>query len=155
MWNYSSQLTLAFFVHHQFERAATICAQQILNPRAQTRGAQQAQSMAIDGQTGDDVDGGGDASGPPGNGDIPTIQIMTHTAMNMMSLRKLTSESITKLIRTPGIIIQTSTLSSRATKLHLQCRACRSIKIVHPTSGLGGMGGNGAGDKTLPRVCDA
>lgn len=140
--------------HPKFERAATVCAQQILNPRAQTRGAQQAQSMTIDGQTVEEVDGQGEA-GPSGSGgvDTPTVQIMIHTAMNMMNLRKLTSESITKLIRTPGIIIQTSTLSSRAIKLHLQCRACRSTKITYPMAGLGG--GGGAGDKTLPRVCDA
>ncbi|KAF8321331.1 MCM-domain-containing protein [Clavulina sp. PMI_390] len=78
---------------------------------------------------------------------------MIHTAMNMMSLRKLTSESITKLIRIPGIIIQTSTLSSRATKLHLQCKVCRSPKVIYSSAGLGGSGGRG--ETQLPRVCDA
>lgn len=58
-----------------------------------------------------------------------------------------------KLVRIPGIVISASVLSSRATKLHLQCRACRSTRTVYPPSGLGGLGGGG--DRGLPRVCDA
>ncbi len=58
-----------------------------------------------------------------------------------------------KLIRIPGIVISASVLSSRATKLHLQCRACRSIKTMYPTAGLGGLGGGA--ERGLPRVCDA
>ena len=114
--------------------------------------------MRIGGQALDEVEdepNDANASLSSGELDIPTIQIMIRTGMNMMNLRKLTSESITKLIRTPGIIIQTSTLSSRATKLHLQCRACRSTKVVYPAAGLGGVGGGGSRDNALPRVCDA
>lgn len=58
-----------------------------------------------------------------------------------------------KLVRVPGIVISASVLSSRATKLHLQCRACRSTRIIYPAGGLGGIG-SGA-DRGLPRVCDA
>jgi len=110
--------------------------------------------MRIDGlDGGEEEENDASASTSSGSLDIPNVQIMIQTGMNMMNLRQLTSESITRLIRTPGIIIQTSTLSSRATKLHLQCRACRSTKIVHPTTGLGG--GGGARENALPRVCDA
>ena len=58
-----------------------------------------------------------------------------------------------KLVRIPGIVISASVLSSRATKLHLQCRACRSIKIIYPPGGLGGLASGS--DRGLPRVCDA
>jgi len=58
-----------------------------------------------------------------------------------------------KLVRIPGIVISASVLSSRATKLHLQCRACRSPKTIYPPGGLGGVGGGS--DRGLPRVCDA
>lgn len=105
--------------------------------------------MAVDGEDDDAEDNEASTSK---TSDILNIQIMIRTGMNMMNLRGLTSDSITKLIRTPGIIIQASTLSSRATKLHLQCRACRTTKVVYPAVGLGGFG---AGDKGLPRVCDA
>lgn len=58
-----------------------------------------------------------------------------------------------KLVRIPGIVISASVLSSRATKLHLQCRACRSTKVIYPSGGLGGLGAGA--DRGLPRVCDA
>jgi DNA replicative helicase MCM subunit Mcm2 (Cdc46/Mcm family) len=58
-----------------------------------------------------------------------------------------------KLVRVPGIVISASVLSSRATKLHLQCRACHSTKIIFPPSGLGGLGSGS--DRGLPRRCDA
>ncbi|KAF8202944.1 MCM-domain-containing protein [Pholiota molesta] len=60
------------------------------------------------------------------------------------------AEAIPKI---PGIVISASVLSSRATKLHLQCRACRSTKDIYPQGGLGGLGSGS--DRGLPRVCDA
>lgn len=57
-----------------------------------------------------------------------------------------------KLVRLPGIVISASVLTARATKLHLQCRGCQSVKIIYPQSGLGGMGSGS--DRGLPRVCD-
>jgi DNA replicative helicase MCM subunit Mcm2 (Cdc46/Mcm family) len=71
----------------------------------------------------------------------------------MLQFRDLTADTMNKLIRIPGIVISASVLSSRATKLHLQCRACRSIKIIYPAAGLGGLGGGA--ERGLPRVCDA
>jgi DNA replication licensing factor MCM5 len=58
-----------------------------------------------------------------------------------------------KLVRVPGIVISASVLSSRATKLHLQCRSCRTPKVLYPPGGLGGIG-SGA-DRGLPRFCDS
>ena len=60
---------------------------------------------------------------------------------------------MSKLVRIPGIVISASVLSSRAEKLHLQCRACRSTKMIYPQGGLGGLGSGS--DRGLPRVCDA
>ena len=71
----------------------------------------------------------------------------------MLQFRDLTANTMNKLVRIPGIVISASVLSSRATKLHLQCRACRIPKTVYPTGGLGGVGGGS--DRGLPRVCDA
>lgn len=71
----------------------------------------------------------------------------------MLQFRDLKADTLNKLVRVPGIVISTSVLSSRATKLHLQCRACRNTKIIFPSGGLGGVGGGG--DRGLPRVCDA
>ncbi|KAF8482146.1 MCM-domain-containing protein [Russula ochroleuca] len=84
---------------------------------------------------------------------IPKIQISVKSGLNMLQFRELTADTMNKLIRIPGIVISASVLSSRATKLHLQCRACRSIKVIYPAGGLGGLGGGA--ERGLPRMCDA
>ncbi|KAI0063102.1 MCM-domain-containing protein [Artomyces pyxidatus] len=84
---------------------------------------------------------------------IPKIQISIKSGLNMLQFRELTANTMNKLVRIPGIVISASVLSSRATKLHLQCRACRSTKVIYPAGGLGGLGAGA--DRGLPRVCDA
>ncbi|TFY83319.1 hypothetical protein EWM64_g697 [Hericium alpestre] len=84
---------------------------------------------------------------------IPKVQVTIKSGLNMLPFRDLTAEKMNKLVRIPGIVISASVLSSRATKLHLQCRACRSPRVVYPSGGLGGLGGGS--DRGLPRVCDA
>jgi DNA replication licensing factor MCM5 len=71
----------------------------------------------------------------------------------MLQFRDLTANTMNKLVRIPGIVISASVLSARATKLHLQCRACRSTKLIYPSSGMGGLGSGS--ERGLPRVCDA
>ncbi|PFH46633.1 hypothetical protein AMATHDRAFT_7565 [Amanita thiersii Skay4041] len=80
-------------------------------------------------------------------------QITLHSGLNLLQFRDLTAETMNKLVRIPGIIISASILSSRATKLHLQCRACGHIKEMYPTGGLGGLGSGS--DRGLPRQCEA
>ncbi|KAF4623441.1 hypothetical protein D9613_001673 [Agrocybe pediades] len=84
---------------------------------------------------------------------IPKVQVTIKSGLNLLQVRELTANTMNKLVRMPGIVISASVLSSRATKLHLQCRACRSTKIIYPQAGIGGLGGGS--DKGLPRVCDA
>ncbi|KAF9459421.1 MCM2/3/5 family-domain-containing protein [Collybia nuda] len=84
---------------------------------------------------------------------IPKVQVTLRSGLNMLQFRELTANTMNKLVRIPGIVISASVLSSRATKLHLQCRACRSTKMIYPSAGMGGVGGGS--DRGLPRVCDA
>ncbi|KAH9937414.1 MCM2/3/5 family-domain-containing protein [Fomitopsis serialis] len=84
---------------------------------------------------------------------IQNIQILTKSGLNLQQFRDLSANTMNKLVRIPGIVISASVLSARATKLHLQCRACRTAKNIYPPSGLGGLGGGS--DRGLPRVCDA
>ena len=84
---------------------------------------------------------------------IPNVQVLIKSGLNLQQFRDLTANTMNKLVRIPGIVISASVLSSRASKLHLQCRACRIAKIVYPPSGLGGLGGGS--DRGLPRTCDA
>lgn len=115
----------------QFENAATKASRSILFP----------------------LEGGLNENPEAASHSIPKIQISVKSGLNMLQFRELAADTMNKLIRIPGIVISASVLSSRATKLHLQCRACRSIKILYPGGGLGGLGGGA--DRGLPRVCDA
>ncbi|PPQ69616.1 hypothetical protein CVT25_013699 [Psilocybe cyanescens] len=114
-----------------FENAATKVARNILYPLA--------------GNSEDRTEAAAEA--------IPRIQVTIKSGLNLLQVRELTANTMNKLVRMPGIVISASVLSSRATKLHLQCRACHSTKIIYPQGGLGGMGSGS--DKGLPRVCDA
>ncbi|KAH7929390.1 MCM-domain-containing protein [Leucogyrophana mollusca] len=114
-----------------FENAATKASRTILYPLA----------------------GGSDERAEAALQSIPKVQITIRTGLNMLRFRDLTANTMNKLVRIPGIVISASVLSSRSTKLHLQCRACRSTKIVYPAGGLGGLGSGS--DRGLPRVCDA
>ncbi|EMD42364.1 hypothetical protein CERSUDRAFT_41838 [Gelatoporia subvermispora B] len=114
-----------------FETAATKAARTILFPLA----------------------GGSESTSEAAAESIPNIQVLVKSGLNLQQFRDLSANTVGKLVRIPGIVISASVLSSRATKLHLQCRACRSTKIVYPPGGLGGIGGGS--DRGLPRVCDA
>ncbi|KAJ3513554.1 hypothetical protein NLJ89_g2886 [Agrocybe chaxingu] len=114
-----------------FENAATKVARNILFPLA--------------GQSEDRTEAATEA--------IPRVQVTIKSGLNLLQVRELTANTMNKLVRMPGIVISASVLSSRSTKLHLQCRACRSVKIIYPQGGLGGLGSGS--EKGLPRVCDA
>jgi DNA replication licensing factor MCM5 len=84
---------------------------------------------------------------------IPSVQVMLRSGQNMTSFRDLGANTFSRLVRIPGIVISVSVLASRATKLHLVCRACGVAKVIYPQQGLGGVGSGS--DRGLPRVCDA
>lgn len=81
------------------------------------------------------------------------MQITLSSALNLLQFRELTASTMNKLVRIPGIVISASVQFSRATKLHLHCRACGHIKVMNPPSGLGGLGSGS--DRGLPRQCEA
>ncbi|KAL1410983.1 minichromosome maintenance protein 5 [Vanrija albida] len=80
---------------------------------------------------------------------VPEMQVTLKSGMNMFQFRQLSADTLTTLVRLPGIVINASQLSARATELHLQCKSCRTVKVVKVP---GGMGGERA---ALPRRCDA
>ncbi|KAF9452559.1 MCM-domain-containing protein [Macrolepiota fuliginosa MF-IS2] len=113
-----------------FENAATRAARSILYPLGGSEEGEDASSSSI-----------------------PKIQITLQTGLNMLPFRDLTANTMNKLVRIPGIVISASVLSSRATKLVLQCHNCHSYKFIYPQGGLGGLGSGS--EKGLPRRCDA
>ncbi|KAG8861718.1 minichromosome maintenance protein 5 [Tulasnella sp. 330] len=136
-----------------FETAATQVARSSLFPLAQADLAAAAAARDEANQEGFDTDNHRSDALKRAMEEVPFVQVSIRTGMNMMSCRDLAADTISKLVRIPGIVISASVLSSRATKLHLTCRGCRSNKIIYPAVGLGGMGGGK--DGALPRICDA
>lgn len=57
------------------------------------------------------------------------------------------ASNISRLVRLPGIVISASTLSSRAIRLHLQCKSCRHVTSMEVQGGFSGF--------QLPRKCTA
>ncbi len=71
--------------------------------------------------------------------------MLLHSTVSQISIRDLNATNISHLVRIPGIVIGASTLSSKATALHLQCRNCQYVKRLPVTGGFTGI--------SLPRVC--
>ncbi|CAK3839429.1 DNA replication licensing factor mcm5 [Lecanosticta acicola] len=76
---------------------------------------------------------------------LPEHQLLIHSSVSQTSIRGLTATNVAHLVRIPGIVIGASTLSSKATKVHIQCRNCQHESEVLVASGFTGL--------TLPRTC--
>ncbi|KAI9601737.1 hypothetical protein KEM48_000840 [Puccinia striiformis f. sp. tritici PST-130] len=62
--------------------------------------------------------------------DLPDFQVTLRSEARLMQFRDLLAPNISKLVRMPGIVISASTLSSRATMLHLTCKSCRHVRRI-------------------------
>ena len=76
---------------------------------------------------------------------LPEHQLLLHSSVSQISIRDLHATNISHLVRIPGIVIGASTLSSKATTLHIQCRNCQHIEILPVNGGIAGI--------SLPRAC--
>ncbi|CEI38825.1 DNA replication licensing factor mcm5 [Fusarium venenatum] len=77
--------------------------------------------------------------------EIPEHQLLLHSNADDVSIRNLDSETISRLVRVPGIVIGASVMSSKATELHIQCRNCGHTQNIPVLGGFTGV--------TLPRQC--
>ncbi|KAJ1509947.1 minichromosome maintenance protein 5 [Coelomomyces lativittatus] len=77
---------------------------------------------------------------------VPAIQVTLSSSDSITSIRDVNASSVGKLIQISGIVIGASTLSAKATSVHLMCRSCRHIKVLPIHPGFSGI--------QLPRVCD-
>ncbi|KAK8187325.1 putative DNA replication licensing factor Mcm5 [Phyllosticta capitalensis] len=76
---------------------------------------------------------------------LPNHQLLFHSAASQISIRDLDATNVSRLVRIPGIVIGASTLSSKATTLHIQCRSCGHPEALSVTGGFSGV--------SLPRTC--
>lgn len=65
--------------------------------------------------------------------------------MTHISIRDLNATNISHLVRIPGIVIGASTISSKATLVHIQCKNCGHTENISVDGGFSGL--------TLPRQC--
>ncbi|KAL6925019.1 hypothetical protein ACHAPO_001972 [Fusarium lateritium] len=77
--------------------------------------------------------------------EIPEHQLLLHSNADDVSIRNLDSETISRLVRVPGIVIGASVMSSKATELHIQCRNCGHTQNIPVLGGFTGV--------SLPRQC--
>ncbi|KAK5937175.1 minichromosome maintenance protein 5 [Knufia obscura] len=77
--------------------------------------------------------------------DLPQHQLMLHSSIDHISIRDLTADNVSALVRIPGIVIGASTLSSKATALAIQCRNCQHTEKLGIEGGFQGV--------SLPRIC--
>ncbi|KAJ9095239.1 hypothetical protein QFC21_005605 [Naganishia friedmannii] len=138
------------------ESALLRLSRQILHPLA--RSGQQAPAGAAGGVANGNVGLNGESSGLNGLGgqgldagelEIPEVQATIRTSQDMLQFRDLTANTLSKLVRLPGIVINASQLSSRASSLCIQCKGCRTTKNIKQPGGMGGE------NKGLPRRCDS
>ncbi|KAJ9663856.1 minichromosome maintenance protein 5 [Neophaeococcomyces mojaviensis] len=76
---------------------------------------------------------------------LPQHQLMLHSSAHHISIRDLTADNVSALVRIPGIVIGASTLSSKATALAIECRSCQHRENLTVNGGFTGV--------TLPREC--
>ncbi len=76
------------------------------------------------------------------------IQVHLVSDETPASIRSLNSAHVSKLVYIPGIVIAAAKAKTKATRLCLQCRSCRSLKYMDLKPGFGGMA-------QPPRRCEA
>ncbi|PKY03789.1 DNA replication licensing factor mcm5 [Aspergillus campestris IBT 28561] len=76
---------------------------------------------------------------------LPTHQLLLHSSATHISIRDLNATNISHLVRIPGIVIGASTISSKATLVHIRCKGCDHTDNLRVDGGFSGL--------TLPRRC--
>ncbi|KAH4402316.1 DNA helicase [Parastagonospora nodorum] len=76
---------------------------------------------------------------------LPEHQLLLHSTASELSIRDLTANQVSHLVRIPGIIIGASTLSSKSTALAIRCRSCQHEEMLPVSGGFSGI--------SLPRTC--
>ncbi|KAL3477685.1 MCM2/3/5 family-domain-containing protein [Aspergillus californicus] len=76
---------------------------------------------------------------------LPAHQLLLHSSATHISIRDLNATNISHLVRIPGIVIGASTISSKATAVHIRCKACEHSETIRVDGGFSGL--------TLPRQC--
>lgn len=81
-------------------------------------------------------------------GDLfPTIQIILTMNTNPISIRRLGAKHISRLVKMPAIVVNASSLTSKAVVVQLMCRNCRHTMRMDVPGGLSAL--------QMPKKCQA
>ncbi|XP_063627771.1 DNA replication licensing factor Mcm5 [Cydia splendana] len=84
---------------------------------------------------------------PEGEDTVEDIQVLLSSDAHTSNLRELKSETVSRLVKIPGIVISASGIKAKATKISIQCRSCRNVIPNLPVKpGLEGY--------VMPRKCN-
>ncbi|XP_045452880.1 DNA replication licensing factor Mcm5 [Melitaea cinxia] len=84
---------------------------------------------------------------PEGEEKVEDIQVLLLSDAHASNLRELKSETVSRLVKIPGIVISASAIKAKATKISIQCRSCRNVIPNLPVKpGLEGY--------VMPRKCN-
>ncbi|XP_063539296.1 DNA replication licensing factor Mcm5 [Cydia strobilella] len=84
---------------------------------------------------------------PVGEETVEDIQVLLSSDAHTSNLRELKSETVSRLVKIPGIVISASGIKAKATKISIQCRSCRNVIPNLPVKpGLEGY--------VMPRKCN-
>mmetsp|Transcript_30581 Transcript_30581/g.79786 ORF Transcript_30581/g.79786 Transcript_30581/m.79786 type:complete len:700 (-) Transcript_30581:2328-4427(-) len=81
-----------------------------------------------------------------GNTDISFQVTLTRRSGASLKMRDINSSHVSQLVHVQGIVTAASRTRSKATRLALRCKDCKSIKFINCRSGFGGA--------QIPRSCD-
>ncbi|EEP79112.1 DNA replication licensing factor mcm5 [Uncinocarpus reesii 1704] len=77
--------------------------------------------------------------------ELPEHQLLLHSSASHITIRDLNATNVSHLVRIPGIVIGASTISSKATAIHIKCRNCEFSENLVVDGGFSGL--------SLPRTC--
>jgi DNA replication licensing factor MCM5 len=64
---------------------------------------------------------------PEGEEEVEKIQVMLFSEGNPCSIRDLSAEIVSRLVKIPGIVVAASGMKAKATRISIQCRSCRTV----------------------------
>ena len=58
---------------------------------------------------------------------VEKIQVTFSSEGIAASIRELSSDSVSKLVKVPGIVVAASSVKAKAHRISIQCRSCRTV----------------------------
>ncbi len=84
---------------------------------------------------------------PEGEEEVEKVQVKLCSEATPCSLRDLSAEHVSRLVKIPGIVVSASGVRAKATRISVQCRSCRTVvPNIDIRPGLEGY--------ALPRKCN-